>query len=715
MKNSIGRIKPQIKGEAGIYVEGIITGNMNKVRSFFQRFTFSENSAPLVFLVTCIFSFGLLIPSLGFYMDDWPYVFYAKLKGIESLSEMLVFDSRPNAAWLYMLGFNVLGFKPMAWHIAALLMRWGTVVLIWMIFKVLWPERKKEAVYVGLFFAVYPFFMLQPFAVGSTHHWFGFLAFTLSTLLMIYAVNASTRKWIALTSLALILEAAHLFTSEYFSGLTLIRIVILWILFSRAEPILSKRVSKALLNWLPYLVVLGLFFFWRVAIYVNPPDVVRNEPVILQQLFSEPFKAIGYLIITSLKDALAVMTIGWQKATDVSLLDVASPFVQFRLAMSVLFFGFVFWYLNRLLPNPTETNDDWKAGSIALALAGLLTGGLPVWLIGRSIVESKNLLSASRFGIPAMFGAAILSYLVVDYFVKEKTKKFILLAFMLALSVNFHLDNTKEFQYSWEKQERLAQQLIWRAPVVETGTTFLTDEEVLGVMGEYAVSFSINTMYQVENFGNTPPYWYFPFYYTNPNINDLLQGAPLEYSKLSMSFSGNSKQMLLLSYNPELNRCLWVMQPQDVNLRLVSKDMSQLSAGSDISLIKLPEGEEPTLPEDIYGKQNTQTWCYYFEKADLARQYSQWDEVVLLWNESQSAGERPDNGFEYIPFIEGLGQTEDWEQVKSLTKFSKKISAGLEPSLCSALDRLAASAPASQERNDTIFNLKEDLKCSNYQ
>lgn len=192
-------------------------------------------------------------------------------------------------------------------------MRWGTVVFIWMIFKTLWPERKKEAVYVGLFFAVYPFFMLQPFAVGSTHHWFGFLAFSLSLLLMIYAVNATTGKWLIFTSLALILEAAHLFTSEYFSGLTLIRIFILWILISRSELSISKKISKTFLNWLPYLVVLGLFFFWRVAIYVNPPDVVRNEPVILNQLFSEPFKAIGYLVTTSLKDALAVMTIGWQK------------------------------------------------------------------------------------------------------------------------------------------------------------------------------------------------------------------------------------------------------------------------------------------------------------------------------------------------------------------------------------------------------------------
>src|SRR3972149_4859827 len=81
---------------------------MKKALSFFQRLTISEKSAPLAFLVICIFSFGLLIPRLGFYMDDWPYVFYAKLKGIESLREMLVFDSRPNAAWLYILGFNLL-------------------------------------------------------------------------------------------------------------------------------------------------------------------------------------------------------------------------------------------------------------------------------------------------------------------------------------------------------------------------------------------------------------------------------------------------------------------------------------------------------------------------------------------------------------------------------------------------------------------------------
>ena len=157
------------------------------------------------------------------------------------------------------------------------------------------------------------------------------------------------------------------------------------------------------------------------------------------------------------------------------------------------------------------------------------------------------------------------------------------------------------------------------------------------------------------------------------------------------------------------------MSPNDTNLRLVSDDMRKLSAGSDIDLIQQSADTESTLIKNIYGKQSNNTWCYYFEKADLARQYQQWDEITRLWNESQSNGERADNGFEYIPFIEGFGHLEDWEQVKDLTRFAKRITTGLEPSLCGTLDRLAATAPPSQQRDDTIKELKDDLECSNNQ
>lgn len=687
---------------------------MKKIQSFLQTLTFTEKSAPIAFFVLCGLSFGLFIPDLGFYMDDWPYIFYANLKGIDGLREMLLYDSRPYAAWLYMTAFRLLGFNPPAWHVFALLMRFATVVSFWAFLRVMWSERKKEAIVVSLLFAVYPFFMLQPFAVGSTHHWFGFLTFNVSLILMVLSMQGkSTLCWLHAAT-AVVLTAVHLFTSEYFTGLELVRGVILWLLIARSETKPTKRALKVIIYWLPYLVVLGIFFYWRVFIFENPPPMTRNEPVILMQLFSEPLAAIRFLITAFLTDLISVMTIGWEKATDPATIEFASPFGQVKIAASLLGFALASLYFKRLLPDQSNTvHDDWQRGSLTLTIAALATGGLPIWLIGRSIIESKNLLSASRFGIPAMFGAALLTFLLADYFINDRDKKHLFAAILLALAIHFQVENVREFRYSWEKQTRLIHQLVWRAPDIERGTSLLTDEEVLGIMGPYAVSFSVNTAYQVKGFENDPFYWYFPFYYTNPDVDALLRGAPLEYIRLSMHFKGNSSQMLLLDYNPEMNRCLWVLQPQDVNLRLVSSDVRRLAAGSNINLIQ-PTGVSAP-PEEIYGKSNTDTWCYYFQKADLARQFGQWDEIVRLWNDAQAAGYRPDNGFEYIPFIEGLGHSGDWEQVSTLTKFSRRITAGLEPSLCGALDRLAENAPATPEGDEAIKNLKDDLKCINFQ
>jgi len=39
----------------------------------------------------------------------------------------------------------------------------------------------------------------------------------------------------------------------------------------------------------------------------------------------------------------------------------------------------------------------------------------------------------------------------------------------------------------------------------------------------------------------------------------------------------------------------------------------------------------------------------------------------------------------------------------------------LEPTLCATLDKLMAHTPTSQDRDQTITDLKEYLKCKNYQ
>jgi hypothetical protein len=58
---------------------------MLTLRSFFSRFRLSEKTAPLVFLGVLIATFGLLIPSLGIYWDDWIFVYNAYARGPRGL------------------------------------------------------------------------------------------------------------------------------------------------------------------------------------------------------------------------------------------------------------------------------------------------------------------------------------------------------------------------------------------------------------------------------------------------------------------------------------------------------------------------------------------------------------------------------------------------------------------------------------------------------
>ena len=684
---------------------------MKNIRATLINLKFPEYLMPLAFLVIAILGFGLLANRLGYYQDDWPYIFYAFNKGIPSLTIEMYYDSRPNAAWMYISLFKLLGFNPLAWHITALLTRWLTATTLWYFLKRVFPQNKREVTFAILLFLIHPFFLIQPYAVNSMLYWGGFFFFAVSLYLMVRTITKTTYR-IPLITLAVFLEGLHLFTSEYYVGMVLIRPLILFWLFDQTTTV-RERLKKTILNWLPYLTALAAYVIWRMFLYVPPPIGDRNAPKILYALFQSPIETIGYLIRTALQDSLIVTFTSWYRTLVPELLSFASVFNWFVLFITGLSFLAAAFFLTKTFSTPSTQSKRWLASPLTLGLLLVFLGLAPLWIIGQDIVTHKNQFAGSRFGIGSTLGAALILAVILENLLDDVKKKIAVVSVCIALAVSMHLTNAKDFSYSWEKQERLARELLWRAPSLEPGTAIVTDEEILGYMGSYSVSYSLITTYQSGDI-DSPPYWYFPFYYTNPNVNDYFSGTPLEGSKLTMDFKGNSQQMILLSFNPEMQRCLWILQPQDTNLRLVNDDMQRLAAGSDIQLIKKTD-VEPAPPKDIYGETNTQTWCYYFEKADLARQYAQWEEIVRLWEEAQAVGERPDNGFEYIPFIEGWGHTGNWEQVKETTKFAKRISAGLEPSLCSAMDRLTESAPASQEKDETIKNLKEDLDCSSFQ
>ena len=252
---------------------------MKRAIRTFLSFPFPGWTIPLGIVAVSLAAFGGLLPSLGFYQDDWPPIYYAYTRGLSSLWELLQYQSRPYASYAYVAGFSLLGFKPLNWHLATLLLRILTVIVTWLYLRTLWPARPRETASVALLFAVYPLFKQQPMSVTYSIHWLGFLLFALSIWFMVLAFRKPHRYW-PFTALALLAAALHLLTVEYFAGLELVRPLILWLLLSERGGSARKRLGATLKYWSPYLLVLLGFFAYRLFLIPRPtPGFDQNPPV----------------------------------------------------------------------------------------------------------------------------------------------------------------------------------------------------------------------------------------------------------------------------------------------------------------------------------------------------------------------------------------------------------------------------------------------------
>ncbi|NJN44029.1 MAG: hypothetical protein HC806_04415 [Anaerolineae bacterium] len=67
----------------------------------------------------------------------------------------------------------------------------------------------------------------------------------------------------------------------------------------------------------------------------------------------------------------------------------------------------------------------------------------------------------------------------------------------------------------------------------------------------------------------------------------------------------------------------------------------------------IPDRPSVLPPQTIFGEEPEHTWCYYYQKASLARQLQDWDEVVRLGDIASQEGLKPFDRSEQIPFLEG--------------------------------------------------------------
>ena len=652
-------------------------------------------------------AFGLMIPWLGFYQDDWHHVYYAYARGVGSLWELLNYDGRPFAGWVYVTGFSLLGFNPVAWQISTLLLRWLTVSFIWAIFEQLWPDRTRQNFTAALLFAIYPFFIIQPLSVAYALHWTGYLFYALSIWLMLLAAK-EPRRFVLFTTLALLTEAVHLFTLEYFAGIELLRPILLWFVLSDENG--RRKAGQVLRRWLPYLLIFLVYFAWRGFIY-HSPVATRNAPQGLISLLSTPLQTAQFVLVNITPDLVLMLVSTW--------FDLLSPeSVDFNLTINLLFMvlalfsaALTYFYLWRNKNSEVDPDRRWKWQAFILGVATLLLGLLPAYSADY-VMHSKISPWNERFSLGSLFGAALLITLILEGLIASSKARRVVLALVVGLTIGMHNRSTNIFRHAWEAETDFYRQLTLRVPSIKPNTAFITDNEFLGMMGDYQTSFALNTIYAepLGASGREARTWLFVI---NSNFNgradELMSGMPLLGEKHSTQFHGNSKDSLIIRYEPELGQCLWLITPENASAQVVPQTLRTISPLSNTQLIDPSAAPTPFLQTILTSQPDN--WCSFYQRGSLANQLKAWDKAASLWEEAGKKGLKPANGFEYLPFIESYGQVGNWQKAFELTRDSNRLSQSMENVLCSSWERLQSQTPASPERENALAKVKDNLGC----
>ncbi len=722
-------------------------------------------SAPLLLFLVTLLAYAPLVPFTGFYWDDWPYAWIARFLG---LAEFIPASAqyRPFLAPNYMLTIGLVGTNPLAWQLLALLVRFLTGLSAWFALIGVWPARPRLALTASLLFLIFPGYSQQWVAVTHVNQeLIPLLCYLLSFGLTARAMRHESKFW-RFTLPALLLQIIGIFQTEYFFGMEVFRFFFIWAIASERTKGFRPRFFHTLKRWWPYLLIWianagWLYYFYKYGAYQSYAIAPGETAVATSATLSSLLQAWADAL---LKAGVVSWTLVFSQFTQV--FPGASGWIAIGLMVAA--FGLMMYariqvhtytrthtpadteHEIRTLPPDTrnvkpETSSpatrhpspnyqttqlpnyltpNFYLLPIFTGLIGALAGRLPSWLGGLPLTLQS---SYDRFMVSMMFGAALMLAGLLELFAyapgifgrkarSQETSESgrnwahaIFASLLIALAVGSQFLSGNVFRRDWEGQRALYWQFAWRIPALEPGTIIFTKEMPLDYETDLSMTAPLNWMYAPDyQRGQDLPY---VLLYTEKRLGgvtlpDLEPDTPILVPYRTVTFRGSVGKSITV-YAPR-GGCLRVLDPLYANAEVYAREPRALTdpiAASNPSRI-LVEAPAPEMPERLFGPEPEHTWCYFYEKAELARQVGHWDLVITLNEEAARLGYAAQDAFEWLPFIEAYARRGRFEEAERLTRLALDSEPRLRKGLCQVWGRvrLEAGAPAQgQERSEAML------------
>jgi hypothetical protein len=599
----------------------------------------------LVFLMGFL-AFTPFITTFGFYRDDWHVIWSGISRGANSIIDLHLVD-RPFMGVVYAAVFKLLGGARIGWQIYIVILRiCGGLGFLWLL-RLIWPKRVLETASMAALYVIYPGFLQLPQASSYQVHLLAVLCGTLSLAFTIKGCRSSGFR-IAIWFLgSAVLSTTCYLIMEWMIGLEIIRpVLIYWQVRQDEKMDRWRQIRKTFLYWLPNLIPFFVFILWRFFFFKSAR--AATDLGSLKGLYlSQPLQTLSKNSIELINGAinsifLAYGVPAYQLTLSLSTMDVITGSVFALLGAGI----FSLFWVNRGEPSHESVNS-WRKNVAILGVLIVLATLLPVVMANRTVSFQDTF---DRYTLLPMAGVVMILWALIDP-LERKTQATILIT-LIFISFLTHYGNTQYFKEFWETQRQLWWQLTWRAPDLEEGTTLVANLPSPFQFSEgYEVWGPANLIYRPDT-GKVG----IPAEIINmETLPRMLKSERYGKTFRRVDFTLDFGNILLLSL-PSRQSCLHVI---DANRGEISENenaairlLAQLS--NENRIIDKENGVTPQ--PAIFGKEPEHGWCYYYQRASLARQRKDWEEVVRLGDLAAEKGFTPSDTSELMPFYEGYAQ-----------------------------------------------------------
>ena len=458
--------------------------------------------------------------------------------------------------------------------------------------------------------------------------------------------------------LSILLGGLYLSQMEWYIGFEAFRWTCIFLLSSRGDGTILQKTVRAVRWAYPTLVVPVAFLIWRLFFFASERSATDTE--VQFELFRlYPLQTIFHWGVQVLRDLFDVGLAAW-----VIPLSQLMNYIQWwgtllALLSSVMLF-LIFSRKEDLHQTPLQMNIVREA--LFLGLFTAVFGLVPIAMVNREVTFP----AFSRYSLVSSVGVSILIVALL-LSINGQILRTAVAGGLVLIALLTHHGNSVKYAQENAAVQRFWWQVSWRVPQVEPRSTLIGYYPIVATEEDYFIWGPANLIYYPEkqNSEDIQPALFASVINRSTVIKVLGRERQKQDIRKNIVTYPNHRNILIIT-QPNASSCVHVingLQPEFSTGDLDS--IRVIGPYSEIERVIVNETSHIP-PAVVFGIEPPHDWCYYYEKADLARQSGNWEEVLQLANEAFEKGLAPQDTIEWMPFLQAYAQSDNVERLMDL-------------------------------------------------